>query len=485
MRPPQSDASYRSFFIIVLLVLANSAIASAACHVITPTGSGSTTGSDWGNACAGFTGSCSPSNMIRGDSYYVGKGGPYPSTVFNTPNSGTTVITIQAPTATDHCTDTGFSASTMVGQAAFGPISLVTPHWVFNGVYRGANWNSSSGYGFAVRNNDGSNQAINSSSAILVTASDVVIKYTDVAGSHNYTGACDGGVWFQFGHYTNEYVGYSHIHDIGAFPVVTIDNTDYGVIEYNWLERNNYLSNCHSEGIAARGEGGGLNYLTIRYNYIENTPGTAPGVATPVTGPSTSSNWYIYGNVIFFNLAEDNGYPSGRYGGGDGVMELLGDTGATWSNVHFYSNTFANIGGLQATAIQYGGGWPANISSTEIRNNVWFNSGTAGGEFVCTVSSGTCGNPTISNNTLDSTNRFVNVPNGGQPGAVGQDDFHLKSDTSPWTALADVTLPNGFVETLSKDMDGVKRTSSQGAFQFINGTGGQPTAPSGLAALVR
>jgi hypothetical protein len=87
-------------------------IAFGACHVITPSGAGSKSGSDWNNACGGFTGSCAAASLTRGDAYYVGggSGGNYVnSTSFSTP--GSTNISITGATASDHCTATGWSSS--------------------------------------------------------------------------------------------------------------------------------------------------------------------------------------------------------------------------------------------------------------------------------------------------------------------------------------------------------------------------------------
>jgi len=502
MRFPQTDASYRPSFIIVLLLLASSAIASASCHTITPSGSGTKSGADWNNSCAGFSGSCAVASLVRGDTYYVGAGNYGGAQYnFNTPASGTSVITIQAATPAANCTNTGWNASTMQGRAYnFGPLEFSSDYWTWNGVYRASgnswtSWNNPSGYGFAVNNTAGSGQAVNSSQAVLIIANDIKFSYTDIAGSYNGSSSnpqtvCDSGIWVEYpggiggsGNWTNVYIGYNHIHDTGAGPLI-FDNTNYGTIEYNWLERDQYYDTCHSEAPAVRGHGVGLNYFTLRYNYIENTPGTAPGLATPETGASNSSNWYIYGNIIFANEAEEAGNAF-RGGGGDGVMELLGDTGAQWNNIYFYNNTFANWNSLvSGTAISFGGGWPATLNSVFIQNNLWYNSGN--GMFSCTVSTGTtnCGPPTVSNNTLDNTNRFVSVPNGGNPGAGGEDNFHLATDTAGWTPLANVTLPNGFVETLNQDMDGVTRTSSQGAFQFTNGSSTAPVPPSGLTVII-
>ncbi len=475
MRFPQTDASYKSSFIIVLLLLASSAIASASCHTITPSGSGTKSGADWNNSCAGFSGSCAVASLVRGDSYYVGAGS-YGSTTFNTPLSGTSIITIQAPTAADHCTATGFNSSTMIGQAVFtSQLTVSTGYWMITGSYRGTNWNDPTGYGFQVNNNAGGNTPYSADGIVVTSPADhVSFKYIDYVGSGNHQGlTAEFGLWFQFGPFNSPYVGYSHLHDGGCGPNLLMDGATYAVVEYNWIEKDWYDSaNCHSEGIAMRPEGG-ANYVTVRYNYIENTPGTAPGVATPMSDGSNNTAWYIYGNVVFYNAAESTNQP---FGGGDGVMDLFGN--ATWNNVYFYNNTFANLNVAgQGTAISFGAGWASIINTANIQNNLWYNAGS--GSNTCTPTSGGSCNGVISNyNTFTSTNLFTHVAD-----AVGADDFHLVTDTASWTPLANVTLPNGFVETLNTDLDGAIRSSSQGAFQF--GPNNAPTPPTALTVIVQ
>src|SRR5688500_13240838 len=89
------------------------------------------TGTDWNNACGDFAGSCAVSTMARGDVYYVADGS-YPARDWNKATSGTSLITIKKATASDHGTDTGWSAGYGDGQAVFvGTNTISTGYWDF------------------------------------------------------------------------------------------------------------------------------------------------------------------------------------------------------------------------------------------------------------------------------------------------------------------------------------------------------------------
>src|ERR1700752_4792256 len=91
----------------VVLMLSSFAMA-AANHYVLSSANGNSSGSDWTNACKDFTGSCSVSSLVRGDTYYVGTG-TYSGRTFDTAASGTQMITIKGATAADHGTSTGWS----------------------------------------------------------------------------------------------------------------------------------------------------------------------------------------------------------------------------------------------------------------------------------------------------------------------------------------------------------------------------------------
>ena len=55
--------------VIFITFIFSAKSASAACHTVTPSGSGSQTGADWNNAYAGL-----PGTLVRGDIYYLADG---------------------------------------------------------------------------------------------------------------------------------------------------------------------------------------------------------------------------------------------------------------------------------------------------------------------------------------------------------------------------------------------------------------------------
>src|SRR5438034_5915431 len=97
--------------------------ANAADHYICSAARGTGDGSSWTNACTGFSGSCAAGSLVRGDTYWVAAGN-YGSPSFDTPASGTSVITIKAATDANHGSSstgwtTGGSGACHQGQAGF------------------------------------------------------------------------------------------------------------------------------------------------------------------------------------------------------------------------------------------------------------------------------------------------------------------------------------------------------------------------------
>lgn len=503
MRSPQTDASYRPFFIIVLLVLAGSAIASAACHTVTPAGLGTKSGADWNNSCAGFTGSCAPSSMVRGDTYFVGAGN-YGSTqyVFNKADSGSLIITIQSPTTANNCTSTGWNASTMQGQAQFAPMEFTSDYWTINGSYRSTatgnpwqDWNNTSGYGIYVNNTNAVSGFLNQCSICFTQGhgNNIILEYVDAKGSGSMATStpanpCDFGVWWQYGPFNNVYIGYSHFHDTGAAPNLLVDDVSNLTIEYNWIERDDYISNCHSEGIGLRSEGFTVNNQYIRYNFVENTPGTAPFIGTPGSVGGDKSNVWIYGNVVFYNEAEGTGQP---YGGGDGVIDFCCENNPdmVYTDVYIYNNTFANLDiNSQGQSISVGAGWPDSVNTMYIQNNLWYNSSTpASSPLSCTpTTGGSCTGVTQSPNLGPSADPFVN----DSVKSAGADNYNLKAHTTAGVTLSSSNPPGCTpnVNCVNVDMSGTIRGSDgvwdQGAFQLAGGPTG-PNPPTGLSAAVQ
>src|SRR5260370_42461094 len=79
--------------------------------------------------------------MTRGVTYWVATG-TYSGPTFNTPNSGTTVITIKGVTLSSHGPATDWT-NDFAGQAAFtGGADIATGYWTINGQTRGTHWQS-------------------------------------------------------------------------------------------------------------------------------------------------------------------------------------------------------------------------------------------------------------------------------------------------------------------------------------------------------
>src|SRR5437660_5234405 len=177
---------------ILTLVLVTSA-AWGACHVITPNGSGTKSGSDWNNACSWFSGNCSMSSgAVRGDTYYIAKGA-YSGTTLGKDNSGTLSITIKSPTAADHCTDTGFVQGTHVGQADIaGGFFITSDRWVVDGQYGTEVPETGKGtYGIKVHWNGGNgSHRFN----LNTGGSNSTFRYVETQGSNAADTGCDEAV---------------------------------------------------------------------------------------------------------------------------------------------------------------------------------------------------------------------------------------------------------------------------------------------------
>jgi len=408
---------------LAVVLLAFSGLAFAACPDTTnnagyvrQSATGTGTGADWTNAYTKL-----PATLVRGCTYYVAAG-TYPGYAFNTPDSGTSVITIQAPTATNYGTATGWSSS-YVGQAVWDTddgegvgalMNFTTDYWVFNGVYRSTatgipytDWQLESGYGFKTNNASavscetdigfGENPA---SSPHPVH--DIIFEYVDVSGSHATTdGGCrESGVESDWGSY-NLYFGYNYIHDTGLTIFYMRGETancsgssgnvtcgspasGYGTgnnitMEYGYYYSNYSDPNQHAEGCSCSQ---GLQNLTIRYNFWQDINGTATIVGTATAADWNNGNggngpWYIYGNVAF---QSSSSYMSGKQDANVGVADIFYKWDTTFIGaVYILNNTFYNFGGSwnsgTAIGMDDGSSDPSPATAFYVYNNLWSNSG--------------------------------------------------------------------------------------------------------------
>jgi hypothetical protein len=397
----------------------------AANHYVRSGASGN--GTDWANACGDFTGTCAVSSLVRGDTYYVA-GGKYAGRTWNTPNSGTSVITVKHATSADHGTNTGWSDA-YSSQASFhNRNTFSTNYWVFDGVSGDYATGGTGSYGFQFAYDIG-----NAGAQIL--GNYVTLRYIDCAGytgtgDYNYPGqakcieAYGGNNWTV-----------SHLAMHGCESCLQGGGNGW-TVEHSYIYNSRSIaSNWHNNIFYCSS----ANNSTFRYNRVWDY--NAEGFF--ITGYSGQvSNIAIYGNV-FSGTGSESNYPRG--------VEIRQDY--SYSGILMYNNTCSNLsGGCIADRTPETGNTCAGCQAMD---NVSYRSTISLGSAIA-----------ASNNTDDNTNRFVNVSGG---------DFHL---TAP---LSGVSLAS----TYSTDMDGNTRGGNgvwdRGAYEF----GGGPQPPAGLMTSVK
>jgi hypothetical protein len=440
-----------------------SSCAVGPCYYIRQGGAASISGTgacntNWSNACNDL-----PTTLVRGATYYVA-GGRYARHTLSTAESGTTRITIAAATDASHGSDTGWSSTFddtpaifASGDSIAGSSFLIqSGYWTITGQSRTS---LESGYHLKLDNTSTSIVNIGVSIASGGLAG-IIIEYVESDGMSS--DACNGSN------------GTGFLYDVGASPAVGSNGT---IIRYNYLVGHNnpltinrtsnmqfgpgnvvagtYSSaaDCHAEIVAASGD----TNLQISNNYFRDLEGTG-GIICLWRGSNQGpcANFKIWNNLF---------WRSWREGIGNGIVACInGGSGQVATGWEIYGNTIVNMGVTGSVShtsnIQFaecGSG-----SSVTARNNLWEGSQTAGNTcgsgMTCTFTHNTYSNSTGENTSesniqvIDSTS-FVTDSTGNTFDDV---NFALTRDTSPLFALA---------SPYNKDIMGVVRTTSRGAFQ--------------------
>jgi hypothetical protein len=286
-----------------------------ACHVITSAGSGSNSGADWNNACAGFTGNCSSANVVRGDTYFIGKGTYSGAPTLSKANSGTTPITFKAPTASDHCTDTGFVEGTHVGQALMnGGMFVSTDWWVFDGQY-GTEYSKGS-YGFKIKDTV-SSQILNCNTG----CGNSTFRFIEIEGD-NAGSACSSGDVGMYpgagGGGNNSTFEYNYVYKVNNH--MKINGVNGVLVQHNLFTENYSGANCHGENIAMNAS----DDTIVRYNKFENCRGTACVAAGACGVCSVNNRTHFYGN-IFYATTDYTSLDSNLLS--NGIFHTLGGSG--------------------------------------------------------------------------------------------------------------------------------------------------------------
>ncbi|MCZ2076655.1 MAG: right-handed parallel beta-helix repeat-containing protein [Bryobacterales bacterium] len=402
------------------------------------TGDGS--GRDWANAYPNF-----PASLSRGNTYYVADGS-YAGDTFDTPTSGTTVITIKKATVGDHGTDTGWSSSYGDGQAQFGPLSFTTKYWVLDGATRTG---PKSGHGIVITT--GSNTNPSSKGIRLNGSGNITIRYVEIAG-HGPDG--DGGgndLIYASSAVDNVTIQYCYLRDAGRVHLLSRGGRNW-VLEHSVMYKNESVSSEHAESWSP----GRTSDVIVRFNLFEETRGT--GIIATLDNHPGPDNWEIYGNV-FLSCVSNNG-------------AITTDSESSWTNVKVYNNTFANgTGYAQGLRVDQGSG-----ASWEVHNNIWYNNAsvrfsapdTLPHDYNWFYQSGTQSEAHIQNGTGDP---FVDLKNG---------NLRLSGATNAGIAIA--------LSQYKVDMDGNTRGSDggwdRGAYEF-GPSSNPPSPPQNLTVTVK
>jgi len=440
--------------VLILCVLAIPSLANAANHYVLRGATGNGSGSDWTNACTDFVGSCAASSLARGDTYYVGKG-TYAGPMFNTPASGTSVITVKGATTADHGTATGWSNAYSVSTADGGSpavwsstINITTSYWAFDGSV-GPNFDTTpSDYGFSFGTTLSQGFTLGTSG----TVSNNGPAITNIMLSHLYGKATGVDTEKEFiegaisgGAHSNVTISHCLLDGWqGLFMTKGQSGTPYSnwVVEYNVLLNGFSSSANHGEWINPNERP--LDNATIAFNIFRGHSGSAGQTGTIVANNQDNNNAKIYGNV-FDNLLVGNGV-------------ITGTSSGNMNNALVYNNTFLNTSVATNNPIGGSGQGTGNVAY----NNLIYNmSASVGGGFTTDYNAyfSTTNQPSETHGQVASSNPFANLAA----------SYQLASDTSPWTPLA---------SPYNIDPDGITRSSSRGGYQF----GNAPAPPTGLTA---
>lgn len=449
-------------FALASLALLFAGAAQAACHVVTPSGSGTKSGADWNNAIAGI-----PKSFVRGDSYYFGSGN-YGSMLVSQATSGGSVITLKKARQADHCTDTGYSDSSMgQGQTIFTHMEATTDNWVFDGADRGA-INDATRYGFYV---DGTQCTTSSCwNIVVISVANIIVKYTAVQGMGDAGADVHVDENVRCISSPNFSLLYSYVYNSSDVPVLA-RGCNYMTVDHTELFHNRSTTTNHSEGISD----GGSSNVTISNSVFADIEGTAAIAELNAGTTSRADNWNIFGNIFYYS--PNNAYA--RKGWGDGAIAVINNQEA--SNWNIYNNTFANI--TSSMTLNTRVSFTQSTGSTRyIYNNLWYNcaqadhNGSYSADYNIYLNTDPKNQDTGSHSIIKlsgASDPFVND---------GAQNFQLTAHTA--TGIGNIVgLLFNTVDPLG-NVRGLNGFWDRGAFQYVSGSAQTPAAPFGLSAVL-
>lgn len=451
---------------------------SAACHVVTPTGSGDKNGSDWNNALDRV-----PNTLTRGDSYYLADGS-YGSYTLATSASGTTVIMIKKAVASDHCTDIGWNVGTMGSrQAVFSQIKYASGgYYVIDGqvgTFNGNGLPTEGSFGIYINGSTCTSGSLGRCVGLdMPNANNVTLSHIEDQG----TGATETANantpddLLYYGGSDNLTIDHVFLHDSSCDFTFGYGSTNL-LVQYSYFYKNWGAGACHGQ---VSWNGGTHTGAVWRYNTMRTIEGSAVWTAATAGGGTTYNGVQIYGNVIYWGGPGDKASYQCL---GDGVFACL-NSGVSCSGLQFYNNTIIN---LQAAGSNSCGAGAAGIYYESVsnggtaiaENNLWYSA------------SSTAAGPSFSGGTI--TEGHNTALGTAAKGLSGTGDVNNSSTLNPfvtWAGSGDLnaqlSTDSAYISNwlplsspFNMDPNGVIRTTDRGAYQFA---GEIPAPPTNLSA---
>lgn len=492
--------------LIATLVLASAVSVEASDKHITTTGANLKNGTDWDNACDGFTGSCAVTAFTRGDVVYVAEGDYRPDGVIslNEAASSTTYIKIFKAIAANHGSSTGWVDSMGDEVAIFDRLVFNNPYWEWDGqVGEGCTpkCKTYTPYGFKVH----VQLCTAANNGVTITAVNLGLGNAGMRLRHTEVEHCGEDAKFD---------GTIALADCSAVPAADgcglsadgirsanagaftsdLEITDVWVhgLTRNGLTINDIddvtldrviVSDLHSFDTSIHGQGiqfgrPPMDNVTVRYSKFIDIKGTAAISWLGSSGPDGElfTNHRVFGSE-FYTTVDTSAGLSGRYWTSPGILYGRTAEGAlSIGQVGFriYNNTFNNL--VKAEPFFEG----ELNSDIEIKNNLYCNSQFSGNPPTTAITS--------THNAFCDSNSGAFLPAGepGQQTIVGDPftdaasfDFTLSAATA-----AGVILASPYDTDSTGATRGADGTWDRGAFE-LDGLGGAPTSGSGRSRVRR
>jgi hypothetical protein len=399
-------------------------------------------GSSWTNAFSDL-----PPSLVRGAKYFVASGEydevtpqgnePYVDHSFEDPEDGDKFIAIVKATASEHGGDEGWAVTLDQGPASFGPIGMVTGHYLLDGVT--GEGNAEHGMRIAVKpavctNNNANAFYFNWNAQ----SHQVALHHLDISfcGAVDLAGPPQDAI---YGYATDSYsVGQVTIRDCWVHDTTRVLafflSWDDVLLEHSFFERSGQAQ--ESSSLAMRS----ASNVVVRDNVFKDAINVYVSL-------QDVRNVHIYGNVFVTTLT-----------GWDGWNSIYSGDPAT--DVFIYDNTFYGLTGL-STGMRFEG----STTNLVVMNNIWAHNRT---------------NQIPMAGQHDYNAFFDNIrPDSQEDLSLGEDephvqvitvdpfvdaaglDFHLATATDPGSSLG---------APYDRDPDGVTRgadgTWDRGAFEL-------------------